>query len=91
MTDTSRKTADETMPQQYNLASRPIATSVPSTDSLNLSHIDPQLLPGVSANDSFLGVPMGSDLKPSGEEFSWEMIGLGLEEPLPLQETINDL
>lgn len=34
---------------------------------------------------------MGSELKPSGEEFSWEMIGLGLEEPLPLQETINDL
>ena len=25
------------------------------------------------------------------EQFSWEMIGLGLEEPLPPQETINEL
>lgn len=25
------------------------------------------------------------------DSFSWEMIGLGLEEPLPTQETINEL
>ena len=27
----------------------------------------------------------------AGEPFSWEMIGLGLEEPLPQQEVINEL
>lgn len=37
-------------------------------------------------------MPMASDaIKPTGEEFSWEMIGLGLEEPLPLQDTVNEL
>jgi hypothetical protein len=27
----------------------------------------------------------------SGEEYPWEMIGLGLDEPLPPQEVINEL
>jgi hypothetical protein len=27
----------------------------------------------------------------SGNDFSWEMIGLGLEEPLPAQDVIDEL
>lgn len=27
----------------------------------------------------------------AGESFPWEMVGLGLEEPLPAQDTIDDL
>lgn len=27
----------------------------------------------------------------AGSNFTWEMIGLGLEEPLPPQETIDEL
>lgn len=34
-----------------------------------------------------LNMGMGID----DHTFTWEMIGLGLEEPLPLQETIDDL
>lgn len=31
------------------------------------------------------------DIGGLGEAFSWEMIGLGLDEPLPLQDVIDDL
>lgn len=31
------------------------------------------------------------DTSPGAEAFPWEMIGLGLEEPLPSQEVINEL
>lgn len=31
------------------------------------------------------------DTSPGAEPFPWEMIGLGLEEPLPSQEVINEL
>ncbi|KAJ3474991.1 hypothetical protein NLG97_g9618 [Lecanicillium saksenae] len=34
-----------------------------------------------------MGMPINND----GSNFSWEMIGLGLEEPLPAQETIDEL
>lgn len=42
-----------------------------------------------SMNADLLNIPdigLGLD-----ENFSWEMIGLGLEEPMPLQEAIDDL
>lgn len=35
--------------------------------------------------------PMHDPTLGIGEEFSWEMIGLGLEEPLPNQDVIDDL
>lgn len=34
---------------------------------------------------------MGMGLDGVGNDFSWEMIGLGLEEPLPPQATIDEL
>lgn len=47
--------------------------------------------PQPAAGDDFnfnTAMPMGMNLDPS---FTWEMIGLGLEEPLPPQETIDEL
>jgi hypothetical protein len=38
-------------------------------------------------NFNNMGMPMNS----AGGQFTWEMIGLGLEEPLPPQETIDEL
>ncbi|KAM4059404.1 fungal specific transcription factor [Hirsutella rhossiliensis] len=48
--------------------------------------------PQTAALDDFnfnanMGIPMSS----VGGNFTWEMIGLGLEEPLPPQETIDEL
>ncbi|KAF2093107.1 hypothetical protein NA57DRAFT_49185 [Rhizodiscina lignyota] len=97
MGDVQRKGSDDALPQSFTIPTRPIVTSAPSTDTINvnLSNIDPQLLPpGTGATtDSFLGVNMGASMESHGgeDQFSWEMIGLGLEEPLPLQETINEL
>lgn len=34
---------------------------------------------------------MGMPMNNVGSNFTWEMIGLGLEEPLPPQETIDEL
>ena len=40
-------------------------------------------------NPDLLNIPdIGLELD---ESFSWEMIGLGLEEPMPMQEAIDDL
>jgi hypothetical protein len=36
-------------------------------------------------------VPMPDTNMDIGNVFSWEMIGLGLEEPLPTQEAVNQL
>lgn len=38
--------------------------------------------------NSNIGMPMNNV---GGGNFTWEMIGLGLEEPLPPQETIDEL
>ena len=37
----------------------------------------------------FQDTTMGNEF--AGESFPWEMVGLGLEEPLPAQDTIDDL
>lgn len=50
-------------------------------------HVDS---PAAAAMEDFnfnSGIPM-NNIEPS---FTWEMIGLGLEEPLPPQETIDEL
>ena len=54
---------------------------------------DPFTVPatGISGdvNSDLLNIPdigLGLD-----DNFSWEMIGLGLEEPMPMQEAIDDL
>lgn len=56
----------------------------------NLPHLSsqPNILPDVFENQQNTGfVGLGS----SNNDFSWEMIGLGLEEPLPTQEVIDEL
>jgi len=49
--------------------------------------------PAMTPQEGFPAMQNSSSLNPSlaGEPFSWEMIGLGLEEPLPQQEVINEL
>jgi hypothetical protein len=42
-------------------------------------------------NFSFGDTNMMNDASTNSESFPWEMIGLGLEEPLPPQDTIDDL
>ena len=44
-------------------------------------------------NSDMMGAPgaLRSDLNGTGDEFPWEMIGLGLDEPLPTQEVVDEL
>ena len=54
---------------------------------------DPFTMPAVGMaqdmNPDLLNIPnMGLGMD---ENFSWEMIGLGLEEPMPTQEAIDEL
>jgi len=53
---------------------------------------------GVTADHSLASKQMMPDILPTddvsadfGESLSWEMIGLGLEEPLPSQDMIDEL
>ena len=59
--------------------------SLPTSDSIMLpmTDIGPEMIPGpeyVSQMDLNLD-----------QTFSWEMIGLGLEEPMPMQEAVDEL
>lgn len=48
--------------------------------------------PGTGTMDDFnFGANMGMPMNNVAGNFTWEMIGLGLEEPLPPQETIDEL
>lgn len=48
--------------------------------------------PRTSGMDEFsLNPTMSLPMDGEGAAFSWEMIGLGLEEPLPAQATIDEL
>lgn len=62
----------------------------PENDRWNYTTESPRAVPAEEFNfnsNSNLNMPMNTD----GSNFSWEMIGLGLEEPLPAQETIDEL
>jgi hypothetical protein len=39
----------------------------------------------------FAAAPKPGDGAAESEPFPWEMIGLGLEEPLPTQDVVNEL
>jgi hypothetical protein len=82
-------------PQLTAASSMPVST-IPSgaplaheADHWPLNSDSPQAanLDNFNFNAS-LGVPTCDD---AANQFTWEMIGLGLEEPLPSQETINEL
>ncbi|KAK1781333.1 fungal-specific transcription factor domain-containing protein [Copromyces sp. CBS 386.78] len=51
-------------------------------------HGDPS---SAGLDDFNLGNNLGLPMNSMGGDFTWEMIGLGLEEPLPPQETIDEL
>ncbi|KAK3488686.1 fungal-specific transcription factor domain-containing protein [Neurospora hispaniola] len=51
-------------------------------------HGDPS---STGLDDFNLGNNLGLGMSSIGGDFTWEMIGLGLEEPLPPQETIDEL
>lgn len=42
-------------------------------------------------DDMTFNTSLGLDIGMNDNTFTWEMIGLGLEEPLPPQETIDEL
>lgn len=46
---------------------------------------------GAPMDDFSFQPNMGMNINNVGGDFTWEMIGLGLEEPLPPQETIDEL
>lgn len=94
MTEGPRKDGDGSLPQSYSIPTRPVPATTPSSDNISagLGGMDPNMLPsgaGPPSDPTLLGSGIGPSI--GGEELSWEMIGLGLEEPLPLQDTINDL
>ena len=47
--------------------------------------------PGASMDEFSFGNGMGMSMNNVAGNFTWEMIGLGLEEPLPPQDTIDEL
>lgn len=47
--------------------------------------------PGAPLDDFNFNSAMGMGMNNVGTNFPWEMIGLGLEEPLPPQDTIDEL
>lgn len=51
-------------------------------------HGDPS---SAGLDDFNLGNNLGLGMNSVGGDFTWEMIGLGLDEPLPPQETIDEL
>lgn len=87
--DTSATNPAPTIPMSASLG-LPTPSIAINGEHDNWQHLNgesPQ--PGASLDDfNFNSMPMG--LGP-GNNFTWEMIGLGLEEPLPPQETIDEL
>ena len=56
----------------------------------------PQVIPtsiGSTSQEGYTMMDTSGSAEPSNEsaQFSWEMIGLGLEEPLPSADVINEL
>lgn len=59
-------------------------------DTRNFNNNSPQQAPQL--DDFNFNANLGMNMNGvGGEDFTWEMIGLGLEEPLPPQETIDEL
>ncbi|KAK5168028.1 uncharacterized protein LTR77_006595 [Saxophila tyrrhenica] len=57
----------------------------------NSTQAEPVFNLGESMATSQCAVPGAGDAAPGEEHFPWEMIGLGLDEPLPTQDVVNDL
>lgn len=103
-TDTPQTSSrDDQQPKPFNV---PRPTPQNAQPTIAQSNLDPALtmagngdwqLPGESSphaaglddfNFNSMAMDMGNTVDAN---FTWEMIGLGLEEPLPTQETIDEL
>lgn len=51
----------------------------------------PQLIRGTEVTDPYMDSMMDNLGLGADETFSWELLSLGLEEPLPSQDLINDM
>lgn len=87
------------IPQTIPEASEPMEMQNDTRYSMGEGTLNP-----IESNDPFTmpATRMDSDINPNmlnipdiglglDDSFSWEMIGLGLEEPMPTQEAIDDL
>ncbi|TQN74230.1 Citrinin biosynthesis transcriptional activator ctnR [Colletotrichum shisoi] len=96
---------DATAPNHNQSAPAPTSYSIPNPSSLGIGadhDADQWRFTGQSSpqtqnatappmEDFNFNSNMSMGMNNSGGNFTWEMIGLGLEEPLPPQETINEL
>ena len=67
--------------------------SMPSASYDSLPTSEPIMLPMTDLGPEMM---QGQDFMPQldlnlDQSFSWEMIGLGLEEPMPMQEAVDEL
>ncbi|ATY63626.1 binuclear zinc transcription factor [Cordyceps militaris] len=84
----SQPSHSSNVPKMPAAAPQPPMTVDPENDRWNYSADSPRAVPGDDFNfNSNINMPVN----PDGSSFSWEMIGLGLEEPLPAQEAIDEL
>jgi hypothetical protein len=83
------ETRNAQMPSNFNATNSSLnVTSDRDADRWNFNGESPQ--PGAALDDfNFGSVPLG--INHLDNSFTWEMIGLGLEEPLPPQDTIDEL
>ncbi|WQF85091.1 hypothetical protein CDEST_10105 [Colletotrichum destructivum] len=96
---------DATAPNHNQSAPAPTSYSIPNPSSLGIGadhDVDQWRFTGESSpqtqnaaappmEDFNFNSNMSMGMNNAGGNFTWEMIGLGLEEPLPPQETIDEL
>lgn len=76
---TSSSSANVTAPHDSVMTDSSMPVNIPTTD-FDSTYLDP--VPDFTANDFAIN---------TDNDFSWEMIGLGLEEALPSQDIIDEL
>ena len=78
---------NEPMPQTIGRqTAEPGYSTMDSSNSPYTAPVSNMVPEAMTASDFAPDMSFGLD-----DNFSWEMIGLGLEEPLPMQEAIDEL
>ncbi|KAB5580809.1 fungal-specific transcription factor domain-containing protein [Coniochaeta sp. 2T2.1] len=86
---TSKQAQPVTAPPNFTMPEAPIGiASSRDMDRWNFNGESPQNAP---IDDFNFNSNLSLGVNPMDGNFTWEMIGLGLEEPLPPQETIDEL
>jgi hypothetical protein len=65
--------------------------SFPEPDNVSLANASGEPLPMPDFTDPSMGNLMNDFGMGETDDFCWDMIGLGLEEPLPTQDIIDDM